>query len=579
MKPKNALYNADCLPLLERLPTAQVTLAYLDPPWPTLDEPIEEYILFLVERLVHIHRILSEQGSLLIHLPPEISSYVRILLNRIFGRKNFRNQFVMPYSLRPFHNLRHYINYSSIILYSKSDDFIYNPPGRSRTKEEIERFFPKQDDRGRYRLESLFSFQRGDRPTMRFEWQGIMPPPGRWWRYRQDHLNQLFKEGLIDFTSNKLPSLKRYYNPTDKVNFGSIWDDIPRILDQAEKTEFFAQQSLKLLARIIDMSTNEGDLVIDPFCGSGTTLVAAQESKRKWIGCDKSLEAFRIAQRRLTKKFSLTPGNDFEVGDRRAIENNLPIRFTSDLSESLLDLISQLIESSDKPTVDYSSHNQIVRPLIITEGKTDWMHLKAAYTRLREAGLLSEEFEIDFLEYKEALGGSELLSTCRTYSRVQRTSPHICIFDSDNLSIVREVTNDGDYKCWKNRVFSFVLPVPSHRENNPNLSIELYYRDEDIKTLDPNGRRLFLNDEFNQESGRHTSENLNWKNPKKSPGVVKIVDCDVYDSRNQNVALPKSDFADYVLNAAEGFGNFDVNEFLKIFDVISRILDMVRTES
>ena len=202
---------------------------YIDPPWPTSDESVEQYLNFLATRLHQIYHLISEDGSLFIHLPPEVSHYVRMLLDRIFGKHNYRDQFVIPIS--PPKSLGHnQTSYSVIILYSRSNATVHYPPTRPYTPEEIKRLYPMKDENGRYRLQSLIApYSPDSRPSQSYELQGIRPPDGRTWRVTKAKMNQLLDEGLIYFgASRKLPSRKVYLNTETGVNVGSIWDDLPK---------------------------------------------------------------------------------------------------------------------------------------------------------------------------------------------------------------------------------------------------------------------------------------------------------------------------------------------------------------
>jgi hypothetical protein len=226
------------------------------------------------------------------------------------------------------------------------------------------------------------------------------------------------------------------------------------------------------------------------------------------------------------------------------------------------------------------ANDPVVRPLIITEGKTDWKHLKAALDRLRRAGEF-QQLEVDFLEYEDDLqmGDAELLKMCRVYCKTPRDRVTIFIFDRDNPSVLKDVQRgDADYKDWGNSVFSFALPVPSHRHNNPEISIEFYYKDCEITRADSLGRRLFLSNEFHPQSGLHRSEPLHCMALTKiRRSVVTIVDEQVFDRTGANVALPKDDFANHVLNRVGPFDSLDVSEFAHVFRLITSILTLTQS--
>jgi hypothetical protein len=205
---------------------------------------------------------------------------------------------------------------------------------------------------------------------------------------------------------------------------------------------------------------------------------------------------------------------------------------------ALLRLLTEELESREG---DISAET-IVKPLIMTEGKTDWKHLKAAWRTVKAAGLF-KELEIEFEEYEEEIkmGSSELRNLCVHSSKIPQVRPIICIFDRDEPKIMRSVSvADKAYKGWGNNVFSFIIPVPDHRQESPNISIEFYYTDSEIMQADKHGRRLFLSDEFNPSS-RHKHEDLTCTDLNKVKRKdVSIIDNQVFDRHHRNVALPKS---------------------------------------
>jgi RNA-directed DNA polymerase len=153
----------------------------------------------------------------------------------------------------------------------------------------------------------------------------------------------------------------------------------------------------------------------------------------------------------------------------------------------------------------------------------------------------------------------------------------ICIFDRDNPRILRQATEgDQPYKNWGNKTFSFAIPIPSHRQDTSEISIELYYTNEEITRTEANGRRLFLSNEFDSKSGQHQAEMLNCIQLSRirrgaETGNVYIIDSEVFNRDSENIALPKNDFADYVLNQIDGFNDFDFSEFEAIFEIILEI--------
>ena len=218
--------------------------------------------------------------------------------------------------------------------------------------------------------------------------------------------------------------------------------------------------------------------------------------------------------------------------------------------------------------------NEITTPLIITEGKSDWKHFKKAREKLN----IEEDFS--FYEFEGDMGDRQLLKLCEFYSKLKNDKLLIFIFDRDNPEILKKFAGENNpFKNWGNNVFSFAIPVPTHREGYENVSIEFYYTDNEIKTKDSNGRRLFFSSEFKERSGRHKSdENLTFGNANKLRGITdekktKVIDSEVLNENEENVALSKADFAEYVFKDVPPFNNFKFDEFRKIFDIVKNILE------
>lgn len=280
------------------------------------------------------------------------------------------------------------------------------------------------------------------------------------------------------------------------------------------------------------------------------------------------LKKHRHPDRELPQFVKVVKGKIDFLGMVRGKENHIYQAFYRQLAELAPDQVKVPLKA--KPTVSN------VRPIIITEGKTDWQHLKAALKRLNE--LEQPDLpEIELLEFDDdhPAGDKEALKHCEQVAKMCQSRPHVFIFDRDNKEILPKVCPQGSaYKEWGNNVFSFAIPVPSHREQGSLISIEFFYKDVDLHKCDSTGRRLFLSSEFNPQSGRHLSMNLNCtdRNKYQHTNKVVIVDNDVCDTNHQNVALSKSNFAKYILNREGEFADIDFSEFVKIFDVIIEII-------
>lgn len=326
--PSNAIYHSDCLAFLERLKSEQVTLVYLDPPWGVSSELLDgeereaglrEYWSFMSRVLQQVQRVLAESGSLYIHLELRLTGHIRLILDQIFGVDNFRTEIIWP-RRRMGIRVRPVIEHEAIVLYSKSDSFVHNPQFRPLSDDEVSRWYGRRDDKGPFRLVQLTSSVT--RPNLQFEWKGFLPTSGRSWRYPVEALDQLDMEDRIYYPpTDGLPGLKTYLSESPGVELGSVWDDIPPISPRSrESWEYPTQKTLALLERIVQIGSNPGDIVLDPFCGTGTALVAAQANRRRWLGCDFSSEAYAISLKRIEAECDIRPSTDFNVGDQSLLE-------------------------------------------------------------------------------------------------------------------------------------------------------------------------------------------------------------------------------------------------------------------
>jgi RNA-directed DNA polymerase len=157
-----------------------------------------------------------------------------------------------------------------------------------------------------------------------------------------------------------------------------------------------------------------------------------------------------------------------------------------------------------KPLAPGQKSAKSINPRIITEGKTDWKHLQSSLLKLKQQGLFTD-IEVDFHKSDDEAGSAKIKSMCALYSQTLQSQLTIFIFDNDEQKITSEVSEKGKpYKPRGNNVFSFIIPVPSHRAATPDVCIELYYKDEDITRRDTQKRRLFLSNKFDRKSGKHS---------------------------------------------------------------------------
>jgi site-specific DNA-methyltransferase (adenine-specific) len=267
------------------------------------------YLVMMTIRARELHRVLKPTGSLYLHCDTTASHYLKLLLDSIFGPQNFRNEIV--WKRFNFHaDAKRFGRVSDrILFYSKTDNYKFKRQMAPYKEVYIKSKFKYVDENGRrFRLSDL------NPPANRgpiYEFHGVI----RAWRFTQEKMLQLEKEGRI-YTKSKVPQLKRYLDELEARGGAAvheIWDDVPAINSQAkERTGFQTQKPIKLLERIIASSSNEGDFVLDPFCGCGTTIMTAHKLKRKWIGIDITHLAISLIRSRL-KDIHILVNKDYKI--------------------------------------------------------------------------------------------------------------------------------------------------------------------------------------------------------------------------------------------------------------------------
>jgi DNA modification methylase len=292
-------------------------LVYIDPPFATKREfrgkrgqlayrdkvAGAEFIEYLRKRLVLIHELLSEDGSLYLHLDTNKVHYLKVVLDEVFGPQNFRSEIVWKrssaHSDTKQGRAQHGRIHDSILWYTKSPQWVWNPQYTPYDQEYIDDFyrFVEEGTGRRYRLGDLTAPGGAGKGNPRYELMGVT----RYWRYSKKEMARLVDEGRVVQTApGTVPAYKRYLDEMPGVSLQDIWTDIKPIGAQASEREGYpTQKPVELLDRIIKSSTNEGDLIVDCFVGSGTTLVSAAQLKRRWVGVDCGKLAIYTAQRRL----------------------------------------------------------------------------------------------------------------------------------------------------------------------------------------------------------------------------------------------------------------------------------------
>lgn len=324
----NLLIMGDNLPALKTLLSeygmgGKVDLIYVDPPFATgcvfkvgdgrtstmsssLDDEVAysddlsggEFIEFLRERLVLARELLSERGSIYLHTDCKVGHYIKVMMDEVFGSSNFRNDIARikcnpkNFDRRAYGNIR-----DMVLFYSKSKEPVWNSPKLPYTDDDIEKYFNRTDSDGRrYLTVSLSAPGETKDGATGGAFKGVMPPKGRHWTCDPKEFERLDDEGLIEWSDNGVPRRIVYVGERDGKKMQDVWEfkDSPHPTYPTEK-------NFDMLKTIISASSEPGGLVMDFFCGSGSTLAAAQELGRRWVGVDRSPKAMEVTRKRMDR--------------------------------------------------------------------------------------------------------------------------------------------------------------------------------------------------------------------------------------------------------------------------------------
>lgn len=275
------------------------------------ETPMMAYLVAMAVRLFEMHRVLKPTGSFYLHCDPVASHYLKIILDVIFGPEHFRNEITWKRTSAHSDAKHKWADVADVILfYVKSKAAAFSPQYEAHGAAYVEDFyrFDDGDGRGLYRKDNMAS--PNPRPNLMYEWQDFPHPP-KGWRYSRETMQKLHdggrinyprqKDGTPDYT--KRPALKRYLNEQEGTIIPNVWTDIAPVQSRGESLGYPTQKPLALLERIISASSKPGDLVLDCYCGCGTTVTAAHKLHRQWIGIDVTAVAVAVIKSRLENSF------------------------------------------------------------------------------------------------------------------------------------------------------------------------------------------------------------------------------------------------------------------------------------
>lgn len=257
------------------------------------------YLVMMSTRLLEMHRVLKPTGSLYLHCDPTASHYLKVVLDAVFGFEHYRNEIIWKRSNPKSHGSINFPTCSDTIFrYTKSNTFTFHQPYETHDPEYVESAYRYSDEKGQYRLLPLLN-PNDNRPNLTYEFMGVT----RVWRWTRERMRQAQADGLIVQTKpGAVPQYKKYLEDSKGRTVTNVWTDIQQAAGN-ESLGYPTQKPLALLERIVEASSNKGDVVLDPFCGCGTAVHAAQKLKRKWIGVDITHLAISLIEKRLKDAF------------------------------------------------------------------------------------------------------------------------------------------------------------------------------------------------------------------------------------------------------------------------------------
>ncbi len=455
-------------------PSVIEEVAYRD----TWGKGADSFIAMIYERLKLMHGLLADDGSIYVHCDYRVSAFLKLVLDEVFGNNSFRNQ--LSWQRFGAHNdANRFGNVTdNIYFYSKSDAYTFNPQYIPYSEEYVKQRFIKDDITGKLFYPHTLT-GKGQGPARKFKTGMLTPPKGRHWSYTQEKIDELEKNNLIYYTGNGIPYLKSFFDDYQGRPVQDIWTDIVMTKSGDELVGYPTQKPEKLVERIVKASSNDGELVADFFCGSGTTLAVAEKLGRKWIGSDLGRFAIHTSRKRLIHvqremKKSGKNFRAFEILNLGKYEREQYISVDADIREKerqrILEnkekqFIELILSAYNSQTVD--SYNSFVgkkRDRLVAVGPIDTPVSSAfvdeAIKEAREKGIT--KFDVLGFDYEMGLDFAEL---SRQGVDVQFKVIPREVFD-------RRAVEKGHVKFY-DVAYIEIKPVIKGRGKNKTIAVEL----------------------------------------------------------------------------------------------------------
>lgn len=316
---------------ISQKPTVIEQFAYSD----TWKDGTASYLRMITPRLILLRELLADTGSIYVHLDWHVGHYVKILMDEIFGKENFVNEIVWKRSSAHSDNSSYANIHDAIFLYHKGEKRRFNTQYIPYTREYADKYYSKTDSRGRFKDTDLTAISKQG-GGYDYDWKGKRSI----WICPKSRMEEYDSKGLLYYTRNGTPRLKQYLDEMPGIPAQDVWTDIFAVNSQAaERIDYSTQKPEALLERIIKASSNEGDLVLDVFAGSGTTAAVAERLGRRWISADIGKPSALIQRKRFidadVKPFLYQSVGDYQ---KEAFGASRLFRRIGDLSEVVLKL-------------------------------------------------------------------------------------------------------------------------------------------------------------------------------------------------------------------------------------------------
>ena len=297
---------------------------------------MKAYLVMMGIRMLEMKRVLKPTGSIYLHCDPTASHYLKMMMDSVFGKNNFRSEVTWKRATSTQKGSQHrsmrWGNKADILLFYAASRSTSLRPERELTESEILEKFKRIDENGRrYYDDSAHiwsSPNMGARPNLCYEWRGFVNPHPSGWRLSKERLEEEYQKGNIVIRPDGKLERRKYLKDYKGASYGNIWDDILPAAGE-ERTGYPIQKPLTLLERIIEASSNPGDIILDPFCGCATTCIAAESLQRQWIGIDLSSKAVELVKMRLARDLGMTENTGL-LGDKVIHRTGIPTREVPD---------------------------------------------------------------------------------------------------------------------------------------------------------------------------------------------------------------------------------------------------------